>query len=52
MALQTGYDLDAWESMFIEAGISAASAKTYAQTFSSEENMGDNLHMLNANWSC
>ena len=42
MALQTGYDLAGWESAFIEAGISAASA----QTFSSKEITRDCLHML------
>ena len=46
MALQTGYDLAGWESTFIEAGISATSAKIYAQTFSSEEITRDSLHML------
>ena len=46
MALQTGYDLTGWESTFIEAGISATSAKIYAQTFSNEEIPRDSLHML------
>ena len=46
MALRTGYDLAGWEKIFIEAGISVASAKTYAQTFSSEEITKDSLHML------
>ena len=46
MALQTGYDLAGWESTFIEAGISATSAKMYVQTFSSEEITRDNLHKL------
>ena len=46
MVLQTGYDLAGWESIFIEAGISATSAKIYAQTFSSKEITRDSLHML------
>ncbi len=33
------------ESTFIEVGISAVSAKIYAQTFSSEEIMRNSLHM-------
>ena len=47
MAQQTGSDLTGWESTFIEAGISVASAKTYALTFSSKEITRDSLHMLN-----
>ena len=46
MALQTGYNLAGWESTFIKKGISATSAKIYAQTFSSEEITRDSLHML------
>ena len=37
-----------WESIFIIAGISATSAKIYAQTFSSEEITRDSLHMLDS----
>ena len=46
MALRTGFDLAGWEKIFIAAGISFASAKTYAQTFSSEEIARSSLHML------
>ena len=46
MALQTGYNLAGWESTFLKAGISATSAKMYAQTFSSEEITRNSLHML------
>ena len=46
MALRIWYDLAGWESTFIEAGISATSAKIYVQTFSSEEIPRDCLHML------
>ena len=46
MALRTGYDLTGWESIFIEAGISATSVKIYAQTFSSKEITRNSLHML------
>ena len=46
MALRARYDHPGWESMFIEAEISAASAKVYLQTFSNEEIMRDSLHML------
>ena len=46
MVLQAGTDLARWESTSIEVGIPVASAKTYAQTFSSEEITRDSLHML------
>ena len=46
MALRTEYDLAGWEGTFLEAGISATSTKTYAQTYSSEEITRDSLHML------
>ena len=49
MALQTGCDLAGWEITFVEAGISATSAKMYAQIFSSKEITRDSLHILDQN---
>ena len=46
MALRTGSDLTDWESIFTNAGITTASAKIYAQTFSSEGITRDTIHML------
>ena len=46
MVLRAGPDLAGWESIFIKAGISFATAKIYVQTFSSEEITRDSLHML------
>ena len=46
MALQTGSDLTDWKSIFTNAGIITASAKIYAQTFSSEGITRDTMHML------
>ena len=46
MVLWAGYEPPNWESLFIAEGISVASAKIYAQTFSSEEIMRDSLYML------
>ena len=46
MALRTGSDLTGWESIFTNAGITMASAKVYAQTFSSEGITRDSMHML------
>ena len=46
MALQTGSDLTDWESTFTNAGITMASAKIYAQTFSSEGITRETMHML------
>ena len=46
MALRAGYDLTDWESIFTNAGITTASAKIYAQTFSSEGITRDTIHML------
>ena len=46
MVLCARCDLVSWESTFIVAGISAASAKIYTQTFSSKEITRDSLHML------
>ena len=46
MALRTGSDLTDWESIFTNAGITTASAKIYAQTFSSEGITRDTMHML------
>ena len=43
MVLQTRYNLAGWESTFIKVGISVASAKIYAQIFSSEEIMRESL---------
>ena len=48
MSLWTGYNLAGWESTFVEAGISANSAKIYAQTFSSKKITMDSLHMLDS----
>ena len=46
MARWTGSDLTDWESIFTNAGITMASAKIYAQTFSSEGITRDTMHML------
>ena len=46
MALQTGSDLADWESIFTNVGITTASAKIYAQTFTSEGITRDTMHML------
>ena len=46
MALRTGSDLTGTESIFTNAGITMASAKVYAQTFSSEGITRDSMHML------
>ena len=46
MALRAGSDLTDWESIFTNAGITTASAKIYAQTFSSEGITRDTIHML------
>ena len=46
MALHTGFNLGCRESMFIKVGISAASAKIYTLSFSSEEITRKSLHML------
>ena len=46
MALRRGSDLTDWESIFTNAGITTASAKIYAQTFSSEGITRDTIHML------
>ena len=46
MALRTGSDLTDWESIFTNAGITTASAKIYAQTFSSEGITRETMHML------
>ena len=45
MALQIGSDLTGWESIFTNAGITMASAKDYAQTFSSEGITRDSMHL-------
>ena len=42
----TASDPGEWERIFIEAGISAASAKFYAQTFESKKLTKDSLLML------
>ena len=46
MKLQTRYNLAGWESIFVEAGISATSAKMYALIFSSKEITRESLYML------
>ena len=46
MALRTGSDLTGWESIFTNAGITMASAKVFAQRFSSEGITRDSMHML------
>ena len=46
LVLRTGSDLTDWERIFTNAGITTASAKIYAQTFSSEGITRDTMHML------
>lgn len=46
MALRTGYENEDWENYFLNAGISADSAKGYAATFVREKLRKENLQMM------